>query len=315
VGLSGDQKALLRLLAQREQGYEDIASLMGLSVEEVRVRVKDALDAIEREGGEAPPAPAEPPPASAPEKKPEPAAEKAPERKPRPASPAPDVPPRAAAAKQPRPQRSALPKERRVLAIAGGLGAIVLVIVLLATGTIGGGDSGSDSGSAGADNGSESRSELTKAEEAVANAKDLTKAVLSPVDGSDAHGIAIFGRLKNRLALQIQAEGLEPTGNKSSYTVWLTQSPERRLPLASTRVPESGQISAQVEVPAEILAYLAKETFDELTLSLTEDARLKDAVEEAAKASKAPAYTGTDVLQGKITGPIVGAADKAGKSK
>ena len=43
MGLSDDQRALLRLLAQREEGYEDIAALKGLSVEQVRAEVKDAL--------------------------------------------------------------------------------------------------------------------------------------------------------------------------------------------------------------------------------------------------------------------------------
>ncbi len=50
VGLSDDQKAMLRLLAQREQGYEDIAALMGLSVDEVRAKVRDAAAQLEEEG-------------------------------------------------------------------------------------------------------------------------------------------------------------------------------------------------------------------------------------------------------------------------
>ena len=33
MALSEDQKAMLRLLAQREEGYEDIGALTGLSVE------------------------------------------------------------------------------------------------------------------------------------------------------------------------------------------------------------------------------------------------------------------------------------------
>ena len=39
---------MLRLLAQREEGYEDIGALMGLSDGEVRSKVKDALAALER---------------------------------------------------------------------------------------------------------------------------------------------------------------------------------------------------------------------------------------------------------------------------
>ena len=50
MALSDDQKAMLRLLAQREEGYKDMAALMGISVGEVRERVKEAL----AEGGAGP---------------------------------------------------------------------------------------------------------------------------------------------------------------------------------------------------------------------------------------------------------------------
>src|ERR1700742_1425786 len=39
VALSDEQNAMLRLLASGEQGYDDIAALMGLSVTEVRAKV------------------------------------------------------------------------------------------------------------------------------------------------------------------------------------------------------------------------------------------------------------------------------------
>ena len=44
MALSDDQRALLRLLAQREEGYEDIAALMGLSVDEVRAVLSEGDD-------------------------------------------------------------------------------------------------------------------------------------------------------------------------------------------------------------------------------------------------------------------------------
>jgi hypothetical protein len=47
VALSEDQKAMLRLLAQREQGYDDIAALSGSSVEDVRARVKGAIAGLD----------------------------------------------------------------------------------------------------------------------------------------------------------------------------------------------------------------------------------------------------------------------------
>jgi hypothetical protein len=113
MALSDDQRALLRLLAQREQGYEDIAALKGKSVEEVRGEVRAALEALD-----APPP--EPPP---------------PEPKPAPAP------------KKPGPSRRPVPAERRrLVAIAGGglaVVAIVLGAVALFGGTSGSGSSGS----------------------------------------------------------------------------------------------------------------------------------------------------------------------------
>ncbi len=82
--------------------------------------------------------------------------------------------------------------------------------------------------------------------------------------------MATFGRVKNSLALQVEAEGLEPTAKGESYTIWLYESPQKMLPLASTAVGANGKIGAQVQVPTEVLAYLANETFDQLDISLTD---------------------------------------------
>ena len=49
--LTDDQRAMLQLLLQRGQSYEDIASLLGLDVEQVRSRARAALTEI---GGEDP---------------------------------------------------------------------------------------------------------------------------------------------------------------------------------------------------------------------------------------------------------------------
>lgn len=100
---------MLRLLAQREQGYDDIAALMGLSVAEVRAKVVGALAQLEAEGE---PRPDVPPPfpmageeggttarettpaSEAPEAKgPEPASEESAPARPKVAADPPKVPP------------------------------------------------------------------------------------------------------------------------------------------------------------------------------------------------------------------------------
>jgi hypothetical protein len=134
------------------------------------------------------------------------------------------------------------------------------------------------------------------------------------VDGSEAEGQATFGRIKNKLALAVEATGLEPTTAGTSYTVWLAQSPTKMLPLASTAVKASGKgagdIAAEFEVPVEVLAYLANGTFAELAITRTEDAKINAAIKVAKKEKTTPAYTGEEVLHGQITGPIVGLAKR-----
>jgi hypothetical protein len=331
--LSNDQKAILRLLAQRgAAGYEDLTALLGISAAEVHERAQAAASQLEADGIPAPsiPAPgaAEPATPPAPAQAP-PAAETTPEPKPVTPEPEPPAPTPPAAAEKPTPapvaspeppradppkaaaagHRPALPKSggaRAALAAGAAIVVALIVVVIL----VSGGDSNDTTGDTGAG--------TTTSEEsgsiAAANPK-LTQAVLSPVDGGEAKGLATFGRVKNSLALQLEAEGLEPTAKGESYTVWLYDSAQNRVPLASTAVGANGKIGAQVGVPTEVLAYLANETFDQLYLSRTDDATLKAAVAKGTKEKKSPSYTGTDVLSGTITGPIVGAAKKVKSAK
>jgi hypothetical protein len=307
--LSNDQKAILRLLAQRgAAGYDDLTALLGIGAAEVHERAKAAAAQLEADGI---PAPSIPAPGGA---QPQPAAVEAPATAPA-AVPAPATAPAPAAAPEPArkdPPRSPRPRPKLALPSSGGgraalaAAAAIVVALIVVVAVSGGGDSGDTSTSAA----NESTAGSEETVKASANPK-LTQAVLSPVDGGDAKGVATFGRVKNSLALQVEAEGLAPTKKGDSYTIWLYASPQKMLPLASTVVSASGKIGAQVQVPTEVLAFLANETFDQLDISLTSDATLKASLAKATKEKKAPIYTGTDVLRGTITGPIVGAASKA----
>lgn len=331
MALSDDQKAILRLLAQRgAAGYEDLSALLGISVGEVHKRAKDAAAALEAEGI---PAPAVPEPGTGAGDSPSVAkdGEAPPGESPPPSVPSkpkePTKPPAPALPKgQPKPP---LKKELKLLegrglwAILAGVAIVVLFVVfILVSGGGDDGDSGDGSTTASADS-----CKLTgKAPEptgknvealaiaAVKTGKNVTRAVLNPVDGSDARGLAVFGRVKNSLALQVAAEGLPPSG-ECGYTIWLAASEDKMLPLASTKVVKNGAINAQVEVPIEILAYLANETFGQLAVTRTDESQLKASLAEATKDKKAPAYTGTEVLRGEVRGPIVGAAKRIEEQK
>lgn len=323
VALSDEQNAMLRLLASGEQGYDDIAALMGLSVDEVRAKVVGALAQLQAEGK---PVPDVPPPLPGGAK---PAAEVVPpEPEPLPDPPAAEdeppaepviadsVAPKADAASPPPSDRSpssgrtiTLPSGRKAWWLGGGIvGAIVVIVVVVLL--VSGG--GSDSSSTTAGNG-EGKAETTASE--TGSSKGATFAELKAVDGSEAKGIATFGRYKKKLALAIEATGLEATTKGvDAYTVWLAQSPKKMLPLISVEVAGTGKragvIAGEYEVPVEILAYLANGTFDEIAITHTQTKPFEAGVEKATEEKTTPAYTGEAVLRGTITGPIVGVAKR-----
>lgn len=321
MGLSDDQKAILRLLAQRgEQGYEDLAALMGVDAAEVHRRARLAAAELEAEGIPAPaiPEPPEPPP-TVPAEPQEPVPEvvhstEAPRARPRPepsSKPAQDK-------SSPGHQHHSLKEDthrlkllegRGLWAILAGVAIVVLflVFIFVGSGDDGGGDTTGATSAADSPSG-QTVAALEKAAEG--GDKEVTKASLEAVDGSDAVGVAIFGRVKKSLALQVAAEGLEPTGEGESYSIWLAASPEKMLPLASTQVGEDGQVGAQIEVPVEVLAYLANETFGQIAVTRTDDSQLRASLAKATKEKDAPLYTGDEVLRGEVTGPIVGAASR-----
>lgn len=275
--MTDDQKAMLRLLAQREEGYDDMAALMGISVEEVRERVKEALAEVDEEAetAEPTPTPAEPPsPPAPPEPKPAPEPTTAPPPPP-PARPRGGMP------------ALRLPKDRGAL-IGLCLGMLAVLGMAIALIVAGGGSSSSSSTESGA----------------VAENKNLTEAVLSPIDGGEASGRALFGRYGKKVLLQVQADGLEPAPAGEAYTVWLYRSPKLALQIGA--VPESeGKIAAQLQIPVQLLAYVASGAFNQVDVALTPTAAYKAALAKAKAERKLPPHIGESALRGEITGPAI----------
>jgi len=300
VALTDDQKAMLRLLAQREEGYEDMAAVMGISVEQVRERVKEALtevDQPETPEPESTPTPAPPampqPEAEAPAPSPSPPAPEPAEDKPKP-----QQPPKRAAGKRPAQIPSlSLPKDRGAL-IGLGAGALVLVALAIVLALSGGGGSDSTTTSA-----SETSAEGTNASNAASSS--LTEAVLSPTNGGDASGKALFGRYKKNVLLQVEADGLSPSPDGKAYAIWLFRSPKVALQIGAVNVDDSGKIAAQFQIPAQLLGYIASGAFNQVDVSLISTADYKAAFTKAKAENKLPPYSGESVLRGEITGPAI----------
>lgn len=302
MALSDDQRALLRLLAQREEGYEDIAALKGMSVDEVRAEVRDALAELAAAEEPPPPPPAEPAPPPPPP--PAPAATARP-RQPEPARPeAATPPPPAQPPSKPRavgPLPTLPPERRRLVLIAGGALAIVAV-VLVAIAVLGGDSDSSSSAASG-----------PGAETAVAEEGKVTQAILGAADGSDANGRAIFGRVgKEEIVLQVTAEGLEQSKKGEPYMVWLYRTKKLSLRVGNAQVGANGRLGARFAIPAELLAYVASGAFNQVYVSRTSNAAYQREVSRAKRDNGLPSYTGETVLTGKITGPITKASAEGG---
>jgi hypothetical protein len=290
MGLSDDQRALLRLLAQREEGYEDIAALKGLSVEQVRAEVRQALAALQA-ADEPPPPPPPPPPAPV-------------EEKPKAEPPPLAAEPKQAAKPAARKPRPGVPVERRRFLLLAG-GAVAIVAVVLGAIAIFGGSSGSERSSVATDT---AGTEIAAGEEG-----KVTQAVLSSPDGGDAAGRAVFGRVgQEEIVLQVTAENLEPTAKGESYTVWLYRNPKLTLRVGSVPVGEEGRLGARFTIPAELLAYVASGAFNQIYISRTENAAYQREVAQAKRNKSLPRYTGDTVLSGEITGPIAEEASGVG---
>jgi hypothetical protein len=286
MALSDDQRALLRLLARREEGYEDIAALKGMSVAEVRADVGAALDQLDSEPEPAPPKPAPPEPEPSPP--------------PTPAPPPKQASATEAPARAPRPGRQlrAIPPERRRLLVLTAAAVGVVAVALIAIAVLGGDSSPNTS------SGESGRGE--PAETASAEGGGLTQATLEPVGGGDASGQAIFGRVgKEEVVLQLTAESLEPAQGGSSYTVWLYRSPQLALRVGSAKVGNTGRLGARFPIPTELLAYVASGAFKQIKVSRTSDAAYEAEVAKAKEQKALPPYSGETVLSGKVTGPIV----------
>lgn len=341
MALTDEQNAMLRLLASGEQGYADIAALLGQSEDVVRAKVVGALAQLQAEGKPAPDvpppvaggahpaaevAPPEPEPIEEPEQpedEPVVAETVAPKEPAKPKARKPVVKPTAPPASGPVDRSPSggrtitLPTGRKAWLLGGGvLVAIVAVVVVI---LLVSGGSNSDSSTASTE-GATTVAEEGKAEnETNAGAKPATEAELKAVDGSEAKGFASFGRVKNKLALQVEATGLAPTTAGTSYAIWLAQDPKKMIPLASTGVKASGKaagvIAAQFEVPVEILGYLASGTFDQIAITKVDNKRFETSINAATKQKKTPTYLGDEILRGTITGPIVGLAAREEEAK
>lgn len=332
MALSPDQRALLQLLCERGQSFEDIGALLGTSTEEARAKAREALTEL---GGADPDAEvgltdyllgqADPigradavrhlqsdpeslalatrieerlreiaPTASLP-KLPEPRG-----RTRRAAVPAADEP-SAAPARTGAVQRTSASstgsRQTRLIAGIAGAGVILLVAILAIAGVFGGGDDEEGSGS------TPTADATTGGDTAGAGSERVTEVELRPARGSGVAGSAEFGIANgNQLYADIQLNGLDPEAPRDQAVfMWLMLGEAGGYPISQPLEPDAnGRFSGRIAVPTAVAATIAGQA-QSVRISQSSIPELARAAQNAAE-EQVPvvSFTGDLLAEGEI---------------
>jgi hypothetical protein len=326
MALTADQRAMLQLLLERDQSYDDLASLLDTSREEVQRRARAALTELagsdpDREVGltdyllgEADPIGradavrhlqadagalglAEElvakllvvaPDAELPEL-PRPKGKRRGRR--RPAGEAATVP-AATAAERPEPVPSRLrgitPGQARLFVALAASAVLVIAIVLALTGAFGGDDEEA------------SPATTTTAADGDVQTEELTRVSLRSQGNTDASGQAIFGLASNdQPFLDLQLQGLEQAPEDQTYVIWFLLTEERGYPLAPVTPNPGGVFDDRFAIPQIVLPIAVRTQF--VDVSLVDNETLAGDLQQAIEGNDVLLrYQGESVLRGEI---------------
>jgi hypothetical protein len=325
MALTEEQRAMLQLLLEGGQGYDDIASLLGTTPDEVRSRSRDAL----REMGGADPdstvqlsdyllGQADPigradavrhlqndaeanalasrlvsqlrllaPKAQLPEVPAPKGRGRAPQAPAVPGAPAPEGGGGRAG--------RAVGRISETVRGAGSskrssqiIAISVGAVLLLVVGVLAiAGVFGGDDGDGGGD-GTET-----------AASDDLTIVELAPLTpGTGGSGQAVFAQAQDQPLLQTNLTGLAPASGDDIYIVWLYSSDRAAFPLARDKVGEDGNLTGAAAIPTEIIPLLGQ--FGCIDVSLASATETQEALQQAVQGQGLPRHTGETVLRGQI---------------
>jgi hypothetical protein len=154
---------------------------------------------------------------------------------------------------------------------------VILVVVLLVTGT-GGGDDGAP-----APRGDQ---------------EDIVPIKLTPVGGSRASGMISVVRVADQPAVDLAIQGLTPSGPGQSYVLWFAGSGGRSLPIAFQAVGSDGKLTGRTPIPTAAEGLLP--SFQTAVLTLTRQREAAAAVQQAAQNSTLPQVVGRSVMRGSL---------------
>jgi hypothetical protein len=333
--LRGDQRALLQLICERGQSYDDIAGLLGVSAADARSQAREALADI---GGADPDAEvgltdyllgqADPigradaarylqsdpdtlalaqriqeglreiAPAANQPKLPESRGKRARAAAPGPGEASPP-PPRATGIER---DGERNPRQSLMIAGIGALGLILLIVILAVAGVFSGGD---DPSSTAAEASTSADGSTTTPDSAATS--NITTVKLAPTGGSGVGGTAKFGLVNNsQLYVDLSLSGIDPTPPKGNTNlVWLMVGNQGGYPInnpadSPITPDQNGNYSGRIAVPTPVAVTIGNQA-TAVKVSSSPITDVADAAKQASK-SKAPIlpFIGTELASGDI---------------
>jgi hypothetical protein len=148
--------------------------------------------------------------------------------------------------------------------------------------------------------------ETTAEDEALAG-EDTVAVPLEAQGGGDATGEALFGlATEDQLFVDVSVEGLEPAPAEDTYVVWLLLTPDRGYPVSPIEIDENGDFSDRFPISPFAIPIAARAQFVDVALTNRDalGAQLGDFADELRKAGEAQLpilrYEGESVLRGEI---------------
>ena len=86
------------------------------------------------------------------------------------------------------------------------------------------------------------------------------------------------------------------------------RSSKTGIPLGRTKVTKTGRMQVRLQLPTQLLQFIGDRTLSNVDVSLVKDAAFKQAVSSARSRKKLPNFTGEDILSGPIVGAGLSAA-------
>ncbi|CAN5625705.1 hypothetical protein BH10ACT11_BH10ACT11_22140 [soil metagenome] len=331
MALSADQTAMLELLVDGGQGYDELADLFSLDESEVRLRARTALAALggsdpDRRAplsdyllGQADPIDradavrhlkedpddhalaqriltclAEIAPGATLVKLPDPSGGRFMRKSP--ATPGAVSSSGSAAAPASSSSSSLTSQQKRLIAILGSGAVILIAIVLAVTGAFSGGDD-SSTGTSGT-NSTASNTDLANGTDANGN-ETATVPLKAPGNGK-AKGQAVIGVASGDQAyVDISLAGLDPAPKGSAYVIWMLLAKNQGYPLAPIQTTKKGTYQNRFPVSAQVLPVVAR--VQDVNISLAKISDIEQEIKDAAKkGSPIINRIGDTVLEGAI---------------